>query len=206
MSRQNLEIQVFSKSDKPYGKTYGAWTAKWWQWIMTIPTERSPLHDLTGEHWYIDQPSSDVWFLAGNFATKAEAFPRRRIKMEPGRSILFPVLNCVSSFLSDPDLKTHEELIGRVEDDANSVVKNELFMNGKRYEAERVHSDPRIFRMTIIKDNPLKMENLGLTDAAADGYWAFLKPGLRGSYNIRFEGSCENGRLKAGATYDLEIV
>lgn len=126
--------------------------------------------------------------------------------MVPGRSILFPVLNCVSSFLSDPDLKTHEDLIGRVENDANSVVKNELFINSKRYEAERVQSDPRIFRMTIIRDNPLKFNSLGITDAAADGYWAFLKPTLRGSYNIRFEGSCENGRLKAGATYDLDIV
>ena len=201
-----MEIQVFSKSDIPYGRTYGEWTAKWWQWIMAIPKERSPLHDLTGEHWDVDQPSSDVWFLAGNFARKDEVFPHRKIKIKSGRSFLLPVLNCASSFLTDPDLKTHEELLCHVEDDVNSVVKNELFINGTWYEPVRVQSDPRIFRMTINKDNAFEIKNSGLTEAAADGYWAFLKPDLRGSYTIRFEGSCENGRLKAGATYDLEIV
>jgi hypothetical protein len=26
------ETQVFATDSKPYGLTYGEWTAKWWQW------------------------------------------------------------------------------------------------------------------------------------------------------------------------------
>ena len=201
------KIQFFSNTDRPYGRTFGAWTAEWWQWIMAIPKERNPLHDPTGEHWNIDQPSSDVWFLAGNFASKDMPFPRRSIKkMAFGRGILFPVLNCEASFLEYSELKTHDDLLRHVRDDVNSVVKNVLFVNGIRYKGIRVPSDPKIFRVTIGENNAFNIKNSGLTDAVADGYWAFLKPGLKGRYSISFEGSCENGRLNAGANYELEIV
>lgn len=200
------KVQLFGKFDKPYGKTFGAWTANWWQWIMSIPEERNPLLDLTGKYWNINQPSTDVWFLVGNFARANNTFPHRRIKMDSGRGILFPVLNCEASFLEYPDLKTHNDLLRHVRDDVNSVVKNELFINGTRYEGLRVPSDPEIFKLTINEDNPFEIKNSGLTDAAADGYWAFLKPGPRGIYSIQFEGSCENGRLNAGAIYELDIV
>jgi hypothetical protein len=199
------EIQLFSITDRPYGETFGAWTAKWWQWIMAMHKEKSPLLDQTGEHWNIDQPSSKVWFLVGNFARKDKSFPHRKIKIPSGRGILIPVLNCVASFLEYPELKTHNELIKHVRDDVNTIVKNELFINAVRYKGARVPSDPEIFSINISKDNSFEIMNSGITDAAADGYWAFLKPGLKGTYKIRFEGSCENGRLNAGASYLLEI-
>lgn len=206
VSRESDDVQLFSNTDKPYGRTYGAWTATWWQWIMPISKDRSPLLDKIGEHWNTNQPSSEVWFLIGNFARKDKTFPHRTIKIESGRSILFPVLNCMATFLEYQQLKTHDDLLRHVENDVNTVVKKELTINGKGHEAVRVPSDPRIFRVTINEDNAFEIMRSGSTDAAADGYWAFLKPVPKGNYTIRFEGSCEYGRLNAGATYELEIV
>lgn len=199
-------VQLFSETDRPYGMTYGAWTTAWWQWIMPISHEKSPLLDETGENWNINQPSSEVWFLIGNFAKKEVSFPRRNITMEPGRSILFPILNCMATFLEYQDLKTHNDLLEHVEKDVNTVVKKELFINGKSYDATRVSTDPRIFRVSVSEHNAFEIKNSGPTDAAADGYWVFLKPLPKGSYIISFEGSCEFGRLNAGATYELRIV
>ena len=62
------EIRLFDIADKPYDLTYGAWTAKWWNWILSIPKEVNPLCDETGEHWNINQTQSDVWYFVGNFA------------------------------------------------------------------------------------------------------------------------------------------
>ena len=31
-----------------YGKTYGAWSAAWWQWAYSIPVPSNPLFDSTG--------------------------------------------------------------------------------------------------------------------------------------------------------------
>jgi hypothetical protein len=203
------EIKFYGGVDKPYGFTYGEWTTKWWDWIMPIQRKKSPLHDETGALWTANQPPSDVWFLIGNFATessKFKTFPHRRIKMESGRSILFPVLNCLATFLEYTHLKTDEDLLRHVRKDVNSVVIKKLFINEKMYEPVRVTSDPKIFMLSIIEDNAFGIRNSGLTDAAADGYWAFIKPLSKGNYTIRFEGSCENGRLSAGASYEVDIV
>jgi len=208
------DIQFFDTNDTIYGLTYGQWTVKWWDWIMSIPDKISPLNDTTGALWNIDQPSSDVWFLIGNYATeteKNEKFPHRKIEdMGSGRSVLFPVLNCMATFLeySGPPyyLRTHEDLLNHVDKDVNSVVKKDLFINDKRYLATRVSSHPKIIKTTITKDNAFRIRNFGITDAAADGFWAFIKILNKGHYTIRFEGSCENGRLCAGASYEIDVV
>jgi hypothetical protein len=200
------QIQLFKETDKPHDMTYGAWTVKWWQWVLSVPSSINPLTDRTGQHWNTDQPSSDVWFLVGSIGGIDKTFPRRSIEIESGRSILFPVLNCEANSLEYPDLKTHDDLLKHVVDDVNTVVKKDVFINGMRLTPTRVPSDPRIFNVSINEDNAFRITNPGSTDAAADGYWIFLKPLPRGSYTIQFEGSCEFGRLNAGASYEIEIV
>jgi hypothetical protein len=200
------QIQLFSETDKPYGVTYGAWTVKWWQWTFAVPSPINPLSDKSGQYWNSEQPLSDVWFLVGSIGGIDKTFPHRNIKIESGRSILFPVLNCEANPLEYPDLKTNNDLLKHVVDDVNTVVKKDVFINGVRFNPARVPSDPRIFRVTINEDNTFGIKSLGSTDAAADGYWMFLKPLPTGSYRISFEGSCEFGRLNAGASYEIEIV
>jgi hypothetical protein len=200
------KLHLFSNIDRPYGSTYGAWTVKWWQWLLSIPSHMNPLTDQTGQYWNLAQPISDVCFLAGNLGSTNRIFPERKIKMEFGRSILLPVLNCEANALEYPDLQTHEDLLRHVTHDVNTIVKRDCFVNGIRLNSERIPSDPRIFRVSINEDNAFGVKNGGSTDAAADGYWVFLKPLPQGVYNISFEGSCEFGRLNSGALYELEIV
>ena len=44
------QIAVFSAGDKPYGLTYGKWTAKWWQWAYSVPKEVNPAYEYTGKY------------------------------------------------------------------------------------------------------------------------------------------------------------
>ncbi len=198
-------VQVFSETDKPYGKTYGAWTVKWWQWIYSVPSKISPLLDLNGKNWKKGQRSSDVWFLAGIYNDVHKTFPFRKIEMDSGRSILFPVLNCEANKLEFPKM-THDDLVEHVVDDVNTVVKKDCTINGKRVSPVLITSDPKIFRLRIVKNNALRLKNTGRTHAAAYGYWIFLKPLPKGKYNICFEGSCEFGNLKSGADYEVNVV
>ncbi|HKQ21759.1 MAG TPA: hypothetical protein VJS91_06950 [Nitrososphaeraceae archaeon] len=207
------DIQLFDKSDKIYGLTYGQWTVKWWDWIMPIPDAESPLNDKTGSRWKKNQPSSDVWFLIGDFAEdpkKKKPYTRVINDMDSGRSVLIPVLNCMATFLEyggEPwNLKTHEDLLNHVAVDVSSVVKKDLFINDERYDPIRVSSDPKITQTTIIPDNAFGIKNFGVTDAAAEGYWAFIKLINKGHYTIRLEGSCESGRLCAGAAYEIDVI
>ena len=200
------QFPLFTERDKPYGKTYGEWTANWWQWALSTPRQCNGVADGTGQHWKTNQPPSDVYFLAGNIAKVKKSFPHRSITMEYGRSILLPVLNCEANTLEYPHLKNHDDLIRHVVHDVESVVKKELFINGIKIEPIHIPSDPKIFSVSICEDNAFEINNTGSTDATADGHWAFLKPLPKGSYTLRFEGSCESGRLNAGAFYNLKIL
>lgn len=199
------EIELFIETDKPYGITFGAWTVKWWQWVFSIPSRDNPLDDWKDIKGDAQQPTSNVWFLVGSVGGKGRNFPHRKTKIQSGLSILFPVLNCEANSLEYPELKTNDDLLQHVIDDVNSVVKKEVSIDGSPIPPVRVSSDPKIFNLNIDEENVFGVSKTGSTHATADGYWIFLKSLPIGNHNISFEGSCEYGKLCAGASYELEI-
>jgi hypothetical protein len=57
---------IFTTDSRPYGLTYGEWTAKWWQWAYSIPSDVHPAYDDNGKYCAEGQ-SGPVWFLAGTY-------------------------------------------------------------------------------------------------------------------------------------------
>ena len=48
------------------GKTYGEWSAGWWQWMFSIKAAENP-QDAQGEMDCSVHQSGPVWYLAGLF-------------------------------------------------------------------------------------------------------------------------------------------
>lgn len=199
-------FKTYDLNSKPYGISYGGWTVEWWQWALSTPRSVNPVVDTTGQNWKVNQPSENVWFLAGKVGETDQKYPNRKVEIQTERSILIPILNCEANSLEYPNLKTHKDLIEHVENDVNTVVKKNCFINGEKIEPVRVPSDPQIFNVTIAKDNAFGVSGGGSTQATADGFWIFLKPLPEGNYVIDLEGSCEYGKLNAGARYELKIL
>jgi hypothetical protein len=48
----------------PFGQSYGNWSAQWWQWNYSLPTDQHPLFDTadcgSGQ-------AGHVWYLGGTF-------------------------------------------------------------------------------------------------------------------------------------------
>ena len=42
------ELSVFLPNEKPFGLTYGEWSAEWWKWLLSSPSESNPSTDKTG--------------------------------------------------------------------------------------------------------------------------------------------------------------
>ena len=84
----NSGYSFFAPGSKPFGKTYGEWSAAFWQWIISAPSDRNPsnVNDNTGKYCSKGQ-SGPVWFLPlvlGGDAVKTCNIPS-------GKTILFPV-------------------------------------------------------------------------------------------------------------------
>lgn len=198
------EISSYRADSAPYGKTYGSWTVQWWRWALAIPKSVNPIVDGTGIHAGLDQQNEHVSFLAGKLASGDRTLPNRYCTVSSEKSILFPVINCESNQLEDPELRTDQDIIDRVKKDEDTIIKKECYVDGKNIAAQRVKSDPIIFELNIVEDNLFDVKG-GSTHASADGYWVFLEPLPVGNHKIYFEGSCEYGTLNSGAIYHLEV-
>ena len=73
----------------PGGLSYQQWSAKWWQWLWSIPVSINPVFDTTGADCAVSQPSGPVWFLAGTFGTNVT----RTCSIPAGKRIFFPIIN-----------------------------------------------------------------------------------------------------------------
>jgi hypothetical protein len=201
-----MGISFYDAKSNPYGKPYGRWASKWWEWYLSIPKSINPVLDITGKYSSVNQPQHDIWFLAGKYADEdSKTFPNRLCTIPRDRSILFPVINCEANPLEYPELATEDDIIKRVSQDEDSIVKKECFVDGNSIPPQRIRSDPDVFELRIIPDNGASIKNAGTTLASADGYWVFLKPLSVGKHTISFRGSCEYGKLNSGADYRLDV-
>ena len=130
---------VFALDSKPYGSTYEDWTIKFWQWLLPIPADKSPMTDTTGERCRDNQNSSSpvffLVFLGGGSAVRTCDVPA-------GKAILVPV-NVVECSFAEMNVKTEKELHTCAEEDESSNPGLFLSVDGKQFEdleKYRVHS------------------------------------------------------------------
>lgn len=180
----NISQSVYPVNSKPYGLTYGEWTAKWWQWVLSIPTQDNPGVDETGEKCAVGQNNTNVWFLAGTGGGQVT----RTCTVPAGKAILFPILNVECDYLS-PDMKTESDLRICAKDDQDKATNLQATVNGVAIpdlKTFRVQSP--LFNATIPKDNIIGLPP-ATTQAISDGFWILLKPLPAGQHEIHFTGS-----------------
>ena len=83
----NNNPSVLPPNSHPYGKTYGQWSAAWWQWVFSLPATASPQFD-TAE--CSAGQSGSVWFLAGTFGGAPLV---RNCTIPTGKALFFPIFN-----------------------------------------------------------------------------------------------------------------
>ncbi|MGC2308445.1 MAG: hypothetical protein WA461_08580, partial [Nitrososphaeraceae archaeon] len=106
--------------------------------------------------------------------------------------------------LENLSIKAGPDLIKHVKEDIDDIVTKEAKVDNELIPIYRVQSDPEIFNLYINDNNSMGIVG-GTTEAAADGYWVFLKPLALGHHRIFFRGSCAAGKRRTAAEYILTI-
>jgi hypothetical protein len=179
----NINAALFPPDSKQYGLTYAEWTAKWWQWIFSVPQQDNPLTDSTGKNCAQKQ-SGSVWFLAGTTGGKAE----RTCVIPSGSAILAPIMNAECSFLEFPSVKTLPDLITCAKADNDRTINLKAVVDGQQLKnLENYRMLSPLFKITIPPDNVLGAP-AGNTQMISDGWWIFLKPLPTGQHTVQFSG------------------
>lgn len=205
MSGSTNNLILYSTESDPYGISYAEWTAKWWQWALSIPVENNPVNDPTGKNGGVNQ-RGPVWFLAGTLGGVVD----RHCSVPVGKAILFPILNHGGTLADSQNIKSEEELLSFAKTEMDIINLNNLeatvdnvrlkFRELKKY---RVTSP--IFEVVLPERN-LFGGIPGPTRGASEGYWLFLGPLPKGEHRIHSFGSCLSGRIIIGVNYDIAIT
>src|SRR5688500_6634401 len=93
-------VYAISDEGQPtrHGLTYGEWSARWWQWVISIPSQRNPVKAEGRLNCGIAQ-SGPVFFLAGS-APPLTPPVVRECTVPAGKDLFYPLVNL--SLFNDP--------------------------------------------------------------------------------------------------------
>ena len=75
---KSLPISIFPIKSKPYGISYGDWSIRWWQWLLSITKSISPALDNAGKKATLNQYEPNVFFLCQTIDSAKSASPSFR--------------------------------------------------------------------------------------------------------------------------------
>jgi hypothetical protein len=184
-SAQRTTLATFPPGSKPFGLTYGEWSAKWWQWLYSLPTGSNPSTDVSGKNCNLKQDNPKVWFLAGT----SGGFAERKCTIPAGVAILISPIEGECSFAENPSLHTKAELLQCVKADQNAVRDVRLTVDGVSLDGwrdYRISSD--LFNLTLPENNIIGVSPQK-TQAVSDGYFIMLKPLPIGEHTVYSSGN-----------------
>lgn len=62
-----LDDMLYHTTDQPFGPPREDRSAKWCNWMLSIPKDRNPTADTNGRWSSINQEGPHVWLLTGTF-------------------------------------------------------------------------------------------------------------------------------------------
>lgn len=203
---------VLPPQSHPYGKSYGGWAVSWWQWALSVPADRNPLADTTGE-FAGESQQGPVWFVGGTFGDTVE----RSFTVPAGKALFFPVFNWIfgaAAFDCDPSVPGVPCVVCDLRDsaaantDAAEVldvsVDGVLLENVRQYRA----SSPQPFAIDYPENSITGLPAGHYYPNVADGYWLMLAPLTKGTHEIHFRTSASdtsNGPLSFEVTLHIEV-
>jgi len=217
---RNENPGVLPPQSSIHGATYAQWSARWWQWAYSSPTDSNPVTDTTGE-FASNHQSGNVWFLAGTFGATGVT---RTVSVPAGKALFLPILNeswvtwpaftaaqyPPAGYPGDPpftqagaEQAARDAVAGGI--DAADVLA--LDVDGKSL---TITSDYRakspVFSVTVPADNEMGVPAGTYGDSVSDGYWVMLAPLSRGQHAVRIHGGIPGSpRFDTEVTYHLTV-
>lgn len=185
---------------KVFGKTYGQWSAEWWQWVAAIPAAQNPLFSAGQVDLSIGQ-EGNVWYLAGSWVGPVE----RQGTVPVGTALFLPVFN-VMAYNAPGETYTEEELRDMAEGFIDLATGVQCTVDG-----EPVAISPTVRLRSIVRvQSPVfgfSGEVLGSSDlAVSDGYWVMLPALSAGPHDIQFYAAIPEWGIEQDVTYNLTVV
>ena len=173
--------RIAPPNSRPRGKSYVEWSELWWQRMESIPSDRNPLLDATGEHCTAAL-KNNVIFLAGSFTGVAT----RTCTIPPGTAILVPLMNIQCNTVPIEPIFTVEQLLPCIQSLRSDPIERLIVtIDGVSINAINYSFTTGLHCFTLPVGNIFEVKP-GVYTGAATGYYLFLEPLPVGSHTIEY--------------------
>jgi hypothetical protein len=204
----------------PHGASYGVWSARWWQYVYSLPVDQSPFIDNTGAN-FVNRQSGNVWYLVGVITpvgVPASQTVTRNVTLPSGTSLFFPVVNAEFDNLNPvgPDTTLTEAQLragaAAFVDDAISNGQLAATVDGRPIQnlaTYRVTSPA--FSYTLPENNIYAAFGFSVPArtvplAVSDGVWAMVRPLSVGQHTIHIQASVPDQDFSLDVTYNITVT
>jgi hypothetical protein len=207
----NPNPKVIPLDSRPYGNTYGEWSARWWQWALSIPAATNPGLDETGAHC-AERQVGQVWFLAGSFF--GGTFDRA-CAVPLGKALFLPIVNAAFGAAvfdcepTNPDVPCDVTALRAAAAASMDSVRIEASIDGvplRDLLDYRVQSP--VFSVALPEANIVDVPPGTYAPMVSDGYWLMLAPLSAGAHTIHLHGIITGGPFagfETEVTYHLTV-
>jgi hypothetical protein len=208
----NSTPSVVPPQAESFPLTYGEWGARWWQYVLGIPTDENPINDTTGAQCQLGQ-WGPAFFLVG---PPGNGRTTRSCDVPADAGLFFPIINIVCAATEDGDnAQAISDLCNQyfpVDPKSLSLtIDGKKVDNLKNFRASEFFSftgaAPGLFATTgcTNANYPHCYEGFRPT-ASTVGYWAMLKPLSLGKHTVHFHGENPAFPQTVDVTYHLKVV
>jgi len=206
----NSNDLVFEPTSRPFAQSYPEWID---EWIKAVPANACDNIEYNEAFATLDK-SNRVYFLAGATGIATD----RNISLLPGKAILFPLLNKVTTYPCDYNsgrkpvgTQTVEEFLKQESTIyMNKTTLLEVTIDNLPYRLANSH---RFSTGAFKIFNNRTMENCfnicsavdQVQDALMDGYWIMLKGLEAGDHTIKINAEIPQVGLKNSVTYNIIV-
>jgi len=201
---QNANPGVAPPHSVAFGHTYGGWSAEWWQWYLSIPTDTP--HPALGGDCRVGQ-AGKVFQLSADLTGSSEV----PCSVPTGKAVFFAMANIECSNVEDPPFfgANEEEMRDCAACWADLIDVSSLqatldgaeLVNPGAYRA----SSP-LFSFDYPADNIFGIPNgPGTGQSVSDGYWVLLHPLSAGEHTLSFSGQFQIPQGSCGTDFGGDV-
>jgi hypothetical protein len=198
---QAKRVDVFPPQSKPFGKTYGQWSAEWWkQAVRQTGAPGTPF--AAGQVNCAALGTKDVVFLVG---TTAVPSIERSCSIAKHTAILLPAINAECS-QAEGNGSTDAELRACADSFADTFTNVHVVLDGRALSglsAFRFASP--LYQFSPVADNVFGIPEAMNSPSVADGYWVMLDKLKKGTHTLAFGGAAPPFGFTTETKYTLTV-
>ena len=193
---------VLPPQAKPFGNSYGEWSALWWQQALAVHSgPGSPFE--AGSVDCTALGTGHVAFLVGTTGGAVS----RSCSLPTGTALLLPLINTECSTIEGCGT-TEAELLASASATADDFTDLMATVDGRPLsDLASYRFQSPLFTWTAPSDNVFGVPaTADPTAAVADGYWIMLPPLAPGVHTISFGGAAPSFSFTTAATYTITVT